>query len=130
GLHDHHVHILATAAARASVDCSRSLEPLRQVTGSGWIRATGAAVSVDRHVLDELAPDRPLRLQHRSGALWMLNSAALAAVAHVLDDSPDVEREPGGEPTGRLWRYDERLRPALPPTDMDLEALGRELCDY
>lgn len=127
GLHDHHIHILSTAAARSSVDCSGSLDPLRSAPGEGWIRATGTAFSVDRHALDALVPDRPLRVQHRSGALWMLNSAALAAVAPVLDDSADVERGSDGEPTGRLWRYDERLRPALPATDLDLDALGQEL---
>ena len=47
----------------------------------------------------------------------MLNSAALAAVEHVLDDTGDVERDRSGNPTGRLWRYDDRLRPALPETD-------------
>ncbi|WP_121258757.1 amidohydrolase family protein [Nocardioides ferulae] len=130
GLHDHHVHLLATAAARASVDCSATLEPLRDLVGEGWIRGTGAAESVDRHVLDGLVPERPARVQHRSGALWMLNSAALRAVAHVLDDSADVERGPDGEPTGRLWRYDERLRPALPDAVPDLTELGEELLGY
>ena len=28
--------------------------------------------------LDRLVPDRPLRIQHRSGRMWLLNSAALS----------------------------------------------------
>ncbi|UWP85610.1 amidohydrolase family protein [Dactylosporangium fulvum] len=140
GLHDHHVHLLALAAARDSVDCgpavcdrSRLAADLREARGP-WVRGTGYHESVaghlDRHALDELVPDRPVRIQHRSGALWMLNSSALALVSHLLDDSADVERDARGEPTGRLWRYDARLRPALTPPDLDLARLGRELADH
>ncbi|RHW28605.1 amidohydrolase [Nocardioides immobilis] len=127
GLHDHHVHVLALAAAWDSINCGERLDALRTAPGTGWVRGVNAAVSVDRHALDAVVPDRPVRVQHRSGGLWMLNSAALAAVAHVLDDSADVERDPAGEPTGRLWRYDERLRPALPDASPDLQAVGRRL---
>lgn len=129
GLHDHHLHLFALAAARASVDVGAGLEALRDA-GGAWVRAVNARESVDRHVLDALVPDRPVRVQHRSGGLWMLNSAALQRVAHVLDDSADVERDADGEPTGRLWRYDERLRPALPHTSPDLASVVAELHGY
>lgn len=127
GLHDHHVHLLALAASWSSIDCGAGVEALRNVPGSGWIRGVNATLSADRRVLDRLVPDRPVRVQHRSGGLWMLNSVALRLVAHVLDDTDDVERDEYGEPTGRLWRYDERLRPALPATTPDLAAVGRQL---
>lgn len=117
GLHDHHLHLLAMAAARESVDCSRGFAALADAPGRGWIRGVGARESVDRQVLDRVVPDRPVRVQHASGALWMLNTRALSEVASVLDDSPDVERDRFGDPTGRLWRYDARLLPALPPSD-------------
>ena len=134
GLHDHHLHVLALAAARASVDCGSGLDALRTAPGNGWIRGTNYHEStdgdVDRRVLDQFVEDRPVRVQHRTGALWMLNSEALRRVAGVLDDSPDVERDEHGEPTGRLWRYDARLREALPPTVPDLDALGRELAAF
>jgi len=91
------------------------------------VRGVNARASVDRHALDRLVPDRPVRVQHRSGALWMLNSRALREVGHVLDDSADVERDAAGEPTGRLWRYDARLRPALPSTVPDLGQVVEEL---
>jgi predicted amidohydrolase YtcJ len=119
GLHDHHLHLLAIAAARASVDVGEGLDVLRRASGA-WVRGVNARESVDRHVLDALVPDRPARVQHRSGALWMLNTRALREVAPALDDSADVERDASGEPTGRLWRYDARLRSALPPTTPDL----------
>ena len=130
GLHDHHLHLLALAAARASVDCRDGLTALAAAPGDGWVRGVGLPWSPDRHDLDAVQARRPVRVQHRSGALWVLNSAALAAVDHVLDDSLDVERDPSGAPTGRLWRYDDRLRPALPETALDLGALGRELAAF
>lgn len=134
GLHDHHLHLLAMAAD--SVDCTGSATladlgaRLRRAQGA-WVRATGYHESIggdlDRHLLDQLVPDRPVRVQHRSGALWMLNSRALVEVAAVLDASADVERNERGEPTGRLWRYDARLRPALPPVEPDLATVGERL---
>ncbi|CAN5566247.1 amidohydrolase family protein [soil metagenome] len=127
GLHDHHLHLLALAAARTSIDCRGGLDALASAPGDGWVRGVGLEDSVDRHVLDAVVADRPVRVQHRSGSLWMLNTVALRLVEHVLDASADVERDAGGSPTGRLWRYDDRLRPALPDTELDLETLGHEL---
>lgn len=144
GLHDHHLHLLATAAARASVDCSR-LEGLEALAGAlrsapgsgprGWVRAAGyhdaVAGELERDLLDLLVPDRPVRVRYRDGRLWVLNSRALELVADVLDDSPDVERNRHtGEPTGRLRNYDSRLRPALPRVPPDLSILSRELACY
>ncbi|MFI0961312.1 amidohydrolase family protein [Streptomyces sp. NPDC021080] len=143
GLHDHHIHLLALAAAGKSVDVGPCAvdgldalaEALRAATPRhGWIRATGYHESVagplDRYVLDRLVPQVPVRVQHRSGALWILNSAALKVVAAVLDASADVERDDDGAPTGRLWRYDSRLRPALPAHPPDLAPVGRRLAAY
>lgn len=130
GLHDHHLHLLALAAARASIDVGAGLDALRRSPAGDWVRAVNARESVDRHVLDALVPDRPVRVQHRSGGLWMLNSAAIGRVVHVLDDSLDVERDAEGEPTGRLWRYDSRLRPALPESNPDLGPVVEELLAY
>lgn len=136
GLHDHHVHVLATVAARASVsvapditgDLAALTSTLRAAAASGAVRAVGyheqTAGVLDRATLDAIVPDVPVRLQHRTGTLWVLNSAALAAVdAHALAD-PRVERD-----TGRVWRGDDLLRTgttALP----DVEAVGRELAAY
>lgn len=129
GLHDHHLHLMALAADRSSVDCSAGLDGLTDAPGDDWVRGVRSPRSVDRHDLDAIEPHRPVRVQHRSGALWMLNSAALTRVRAVLDDTGDVERDGAGTPTGRLWRYDERLRAALPESDpaLGLDAVLGEL---
>lgn len=137
GLHDHHLHLLALAAWRDSVDCStvddedELVARLRGRSGE-WVRAVGYHESLagvlDRNAIDRWVPDRPVRIQHRGGALWMLNSAALERVEHVLDDTADVERDDAGIPTGRLWRYDARLRPALPSAPPNLRETGAALC--
>jgi predicted amidohydrolase YtcJ len=125
GLNDHHLHLLATAAGRTSVACGppavRDVGQLRLALSGGtdWIRGTGYHESVagplDRALLDQLAPQRPVRVQHRSGALWGLNSPALDALG--ITDAPD----------GLLWRGDERLRDRERSTWPDLAGLGRDL---
>jgi len=149
GLHDHHLHLFALAAAAASVRCgppevrdgaalARALRVARPA--AGWIRGIGyheaVAGDLDRRTLDALAPDHPVRIQHRSGALWLLNSAAVAQLG--LDagcDARGVERDAEGRATGRLHRLDawlrERLGAAQIPREMpDLGAVGRRLARF
>ncbi|GGN46177.1 amidohydrolase family protein [Streptomyces fuscichromogenes] len=146
GLHDHHVHLLAMAAAERSVFCgppavsdaaalSATLRKAASgLPADGWVRGTWYSESVagllDRFALDEMVPDHPVRLQHRGGALWILNSAGLAVVAHALDETLDVERDAAGRPTGRLWRYDDRLRAAVGAPPPDLASTGARLASY
>ncbi|MGW0830512.1 amidohydrolase family protein [Streptomyces prunicolor] len=123
GLHDHHVHLAALAAEAASVrvgpadvrDRTAFAAALVGGPAGEWVRAVGYHESVagelDRWVLDALVPDRPVRVQHRTGALWVWNSAALRAV--------------GLDGDGRFWREDERLRGFVPPIRLDLEGVGR-----
>ncbi len=101
GLHDHHLHLRAMAAALDSIAVGppqvRTKAQLAQALRStspgadGWIRAIGYHASVagelDREQLDTLIADIPLRIQHRSGAMWILNSVGLAQVG--LADHPD-----------------------------------------
>ena len=101
GLHDHHLHLRAMAAALDSIAVGppqvRTKAQLAQALRStspgadGWIRAVGYHASVagelDREQLDTLIADIPLRIQHRSGAMWILNSVGLAQVG--LADHPD-----------------------------------------
>lgn len=147
GLHDHHLHLLSLAAERSSVRCgppsvgsAEELAAALQAAGAaagpgGWVRGTGYHESVagelDRHRLDVLGGDRPVRVQHRSGALWMLSSRAVDLLGPRLPDTPDVERDPAGRPTGRLWRLDRLLRdlgpgpaPSLHGVDEELTSLG------
>ncbi|MFI1485304.1 amidohydrolase family protein [Streptomyces sp. NPDC020747] len=125
GLHDHHVHLAALAAESASVRVGPMDVPgpegLAKALGAGapgeWVRAVGyhesVAGTLDRAVLDALVADRPVRVQHRSGELWVWNGTALRAAG--LDDTGD----------GRFWRSDELLRARLPPTPLDLKGVGR-----
>ncbi len=135
GLHDHHLHLLAMAARRQSVSLAGLTDPaaiaaaLRAAPGH-WVRAVDyderAAGLPDRHVLDLWLPDRPLRMADRTGALWVLNSAALAQIAG-RELPAGAERDTAGKPTGRFWREDRWLRTALPATVPDLAVLGAEL---
>ena len=139
GLHDHHVHLRASAAAVASVSVGppavRSLPDLRVALASapegpeGWIRAVGYHESVagllDASVLDEVEPVRPVRVQHRSGKLWILNGEALRRTGAARHDGPGIERGPGGAPTGRVWRMDAWLATVTPPSPLDFAAVGR-----
>jgi len=145
GLHDHHIHLFALAAAQSSVRCgpptvrdrSELERALRTAGGSDpWIRGIGYHESVsgplDRAALDAWVPDRPVRIQHRGGALWMVNSRALDLLGLDAGVDPEgVERDARGRATGRLFRLDSWLRERLdargPP---NLSAVGRQLATY
>jgi len=128
GLCDHHLHLSAMAAWSESVRCGppdvtsgAGLSAALAAAGPdrhGWIRGVGYAEPVagdlDAVALDRLRSDRPVRIQHRSGALWMLNSAALAALSADGAQHPGLERGADGRPNGRLWRADDWLRGRLP----------------
>jgi predicted amidohydrolase YtcJ len=143
GLVDQHLHLMALAAAAASVRCgppevtdaaalTRALA--RAATDvTGWVRGVGYAEAVagdlDGAALDRLHAARPVRVQHRSGALWVVNGAAAARLGLATADVPGVERGPDGRPTGRLWRADAWLRERLPSLPPDLAAVGRHLAE-
>ncbi|MBB6406271.1 amidohydrolase family protein [Arthrobacter sp. AZCC_0090] len=128
GLCDHHLHLHAMAAAASSVPCGPPQvadagglrKALATAAGNeyGWVRGTGYFESVagdlDAAAIDRLHDARPVRIQHRSGALWMLNTAAAAAVGLDAGEHPGIERDTSGGATGRLWRADEWLRSRLP----------------
>jgi predicted amidohydrolase YtcJ len=152
GLHDHHVHLRALAAAQASVavgpeqvrSAAELAARLREAGAGGpagaWLRCVGYHESVagplDRWALDRLMADpaRPVRVQHRTGGLWVVNSAALAALGldadHRRGDGggdlaghlAGVERDADGRATGRLWRMDRWLADRVPARPADLAA--------
>ncbi|MFZ4689809.1 MAG: amidohydrolase family protein [Polymorphobacter sp.] len=126
GLHDHHIHLDATAAALASVRCGppevASLgalaAALAAVPGSGWLRGVGFHDSIgwlDRAWLDAHGPARPVRIQHRGGRMWVLNSRAIAEIG-------------AGVPAdGRLIDGDALVAQRLGRVLPDLSALGQRL---
>lgn len=102
GFVDAHLHLLASAAARLSIDCSdaRSIgELLRTIrtaprSRNGWLRAHGyddAFFAERRHPtveeLDAAAPDVPLVLHHATGHAVVRNSLAI-----VEGRAPRIER--------------------------------------
>jgi predicted amidohydrolase YtcJ len=101
----------------------------RTAPPGGWVRGVGYHQSVagdlDRRGLDAAITDRPVRVQHRSGALWILNSAAVAATDLDGCPLPGVERDAAGTPSGRIWRMDAWLRSAVPAVELDFGAVGR-----
>ena len=145
GLHDHHIHLFALAAAEHSLACGpphvetadelaravhaaaeqkrteqRASTAARAASGTNehWLRGIGyhesVAGNLDRLVLDRWITELPLRIQHRSGIAWFLNSAAIDRLG--LDegvDAPGVERDSAGRATGRLFRCDDLLRERL-----------------
>jgi predicted amidohydrolase YtcJ len=131
GLHDHHVHLHSAVAAETSIRVGPP--QIRDRAGlatalacaeageDGWIRAVGYHDSVagplDRAALDALVPTVPLRVQHRSGLLWILNSAGLVRVGLA------------GHPDGRL-RSTDSWSDALSRSETNLADLSGRLCRY
>ncbi len=132
GLNDHHIHLFALAAARRSVKCGppdvttfTELETaLQAAPGEDWIRGVGYHESVagllDSRSLDALRGDRPVRIQHRSGKMWFVNSPAARRLG--------IETA-----NGQLFRLDGLLRERL-AEDEDLvasvEDASRLLAEY
>jgi predicted amidohydrolase YtcJ len=129
GLHDHHMHVRSAASALDSFSVGppgvSTKDQLAQILSNatpgpdGWIRAVGYHESVagdlDRAALDAVVPNVPVRIQHRSGALWILNSAALGRVG--LAEHPD----------GRLRSADRGWSDALQRRESDLAELSRRI---
>jgi len=98
----------------------------------GWVRGVGyvdtVAGDLDSAGLDVLHAARPVRIQHRGGARWTVNTTAAARLALTSASHPGVERNGDGTPTGRLWRADDWMRARLPNTGPpDLAAVGARL---
>ncbi len=143
GLHDHHIHLFALAAAKTSVVCGppavADREGLARALGQaraeqGWIRGIGYHESVagdlDRAQLDTLAAkDIAIRIQHRTGAMWILNSAAIDALDLSGEVLPEgFECDAKGDPTRRVYDQDAWLRGRLGAKGVpDLSTVGREL---
>lgn len=128
GLHDHHIHLNALAAALMSVRCGPPdvltrdglVTALQAAGGIGWLRGIGYHESIgriDRDWLDRHGPDRPIRIQHRGGRMWVFNSRAIIALGGGPEDGCLVD--------GDIW-----LRARLQSDPPDLRPVGAALARY
>jgi predicted amidohydrolase YtcJ len=141
GLHDHHLHLMSLAARARSVPCGppdtvdraglgRALQAaaLRQGPGE-WVRGYGyddtLTGPLDAGQLDELLGEgrrTPVRIQHRSGHQWVLNTAAVAALGPM---GPQLS------PDGVYSELDGVLRLRWPASEPpSLAAVGRRLAGF
>ncbi|HEY3698193.1 MAG TPA: amidohydrolase family protein [Spongiibacteraceae bacterium] len=144
GLHDHHLHFLASAAALDSVFCGppniadevaliaalqAKAEQLKNK--QRWLRGIGyhesVAGNIDRHWLDRVLPTIPARIQQRSGRLWIFNSCALNLLGD-LENSPLEEID--GEYSGRLYDADVWLREKIGHQLPDIRAASTQLARF
>ncbi|WP_372809753.1 amidohydrolase family protein [Litorivivens sp.] len=142
GLHDHHCHFLAYAASLASVDCAGAaheqqaalLDHLHAALPkhSGGLRAIGyhegSESLLDRHILNRVSAEVPIRVQHRTGRLWIYNDAAIAQLEQRPPDS--AERDDRGELTGRFFHMDDWLREHFPKPLPDVAHASQRLAAY
>ena len=140
GLHDHHTHLIAYAASMISINCGLPgvqseaglKSALRAQPGNHWLRGTGYHESVlehlDRQWLDTWAPNRPIRIQHRSGRLWILNSLGMEMIAHAALSLAPHEQVQLTSRDGRLYDVDELLGKLtkfdVPPVRMACQQLA------
>jgi predicted amidohydrolase YtcJ len=136
GLHDHHIHLAALAARRQSVFCgppevtdTDALAARLALPGSGWLRGIGyhecVAGMLDAAMLDAMAPDRPVRIQHRSGRMWFFNSAGLDALLARAAPPPGFDLQ-----SGRLFDEDAWLRAALGSSPPAFTQVSTELAAF
>lgn len=140
GLHDHHIHLAGLAARASSVACGppevsdeAELAAALDQPGNGWLRGIGYHESVmdlpGADALDRLVSHRPLRIQHRSGRMWLFNSRGLEAILANGHAPHGLERS-GGQYTGRLFDEDHWLQQALASTPPDFAAASAQLASY
>lgn len=140
GLHDHHIHVAALSASLCSIHCgppdvvdADTFAARLRVPGRGWLRATGYHESVagmlDAVTLDRIVGDRPVRVQHRSGRMWFLNSAALDTLLANSAPPDGLERN-GDRYTGRLFESDEWLQRSLGSEPPPFQPVGTLLSQW
>ena len=74
-----------------------------------------------------MLPDRPVRIQHRSGRLWVLNSAGLALLGDALRDQDTRGRALPAD--GRLFDQDDLLA-VLPGRALPIRETSQALADF
>ncbi len=154
GFHDAHAHTPSFGIALGQIDLStppiRSLDELYAavaesasatpegsfVIGAGYDQNKLGGSHPDRWRLDAVSAGRPVLLQHTSGHLSFVNSAALALIGAAIDDAIEggtVARDSNGEPTGLLEERAQALvqRLVLPRSEHEIAAaIGRAHARY
>ncbi|MGJ8670234.1 MAG: amidohydrolase family protein [Oceanococcus sp.] len=141
-LKDHHLHLYAAAAIQNSIACGPPQVHTRAdlaavlaqapTDANGWIRAVGFHEAhcgpISRQDLDAWRADVPLRLQHASGRLWILNSMAIAQLAPAPWSSAAAQQR------GHLLEQDawlsEQLGKRFPGRILSLADVSEELASY
>jgi predicted amidohydrolase YtcJ len=142
GFIDAHLHLRAFAESCVSLDLSwrQGIKSIKDIKGAiknrckenppgTWIRGRGYNefyLIEKRHPtrwdLDQVSPDHPIKLTHRSGHAHMLNSLALSLIGISAEtgDPPEglIDRDvTTGEPTGLLFEMGEFLSERIPLLD-------------
>jgi predicted amidohydrolase YtcJ len=154
GFNDAHCHLRAFAESRVTLDLrpSPTLESLADLKNAikshgekkakgSWLRGRGYNefyLFEKRHPtrwdLDEIAPEHPVKLTHRSGHAHVLNTLALklVGISRQTEDPPGglIDRDMNtGEPTGLLYEMGEFLSKRIPPLDYKELLRGIELAN-
>lgn len=151
GLHDHHIHLNSYAASLRSISCETLIDSidfqglLRSMGGSEnstELRIIhyheGLAGDIDRSYLDLHLSNRPVRVQHKTGRLWVFNSAGLRTLG-LQPDAPANQQGahlPAGleckdnRLTGRLFDEDAWIKKRLPSSPPDLSQVSQNLASF
>lgn len=144
GLNDHHLHFLSYAASLDSIDCSpRNVgnesdfaQLLRsQEESNNWLRGVGyhesVAGDIDCHWLDQHCPQRPLRIQHRTGRLWIFNSSGIRLLQKALQQqlAPTLLSKESLN-SGRFYDSDETLAPLIGKNLPPVREASKRLSSY
>ncbi len=124
GFVDPHVHVRASASARAATDASRATDAAELIklvrttrpSQAGWVTLVGSHLGTpltgpapDRVALDRATATAPIRIRDRSGHGWLFNSRGLRSLGVELTARPGgeedndgviVERDGDGHATG------------------------------
>lgn len=143
GIKDHHLHFLSYASSLGSLSCAEfiSTESLMAALhaappqSNGWIRAVQYHESLGNlnlDYLDRVGPNVPLRIQHRSGRLWILNTPGIQLIREALwqtgfDELPNFRL---GLQSGFFYDLDQELGALIGRSRPDVAAASRKLASY
>ena len=141
GINDHHMHFASYAASIASVYCgpptvndeAELINALDQ-PGSDWLRGIGFHESVlpelSRQWLDKHGPERAIRIQHRTGRLWIVNSLGLEKLEAASSNLEEHERARLTSTDGHLYDVDELLSTLTRNSSLPVREASQTLASF